>query len=103
MQDFNRAGLRVYFTQDEYVKFAADTRQAANAILAMLGSMEATGYSQERSKLVTRGLNPTLRMAISLVCHPHTAWCGSCLKKAATRSEPLRTESERLSKTSALS
>ena len=55
-QDFKRTGLPIYFTNDKYVQFAADTRQAANAILAVLGSMEATGYSQERSKLVTRGM-----------------------------------------------
>lgn len=57
MQDFKRAGLPIYFTDDKYVKFAADTQQAANGILMVLGSMEATGYSEERSKLTTRGLN----------------------------------------------
>lgn len=55
MQELKRAGLPVYFTDDKYISFAADTRQSANAILTVLGSMEATGYSQERSKLVHRG------------------------------------------------
>ena len=50
MQEFKRAGLPVYFTDDKYVKFVADTRDADTAF-ALLGPMKATGYSHELSKL----------------------------------------------------